>query len=56
MLDIVHRPVFHLNQRFGDWFCLRLQVEPTQVDPIETASLWLHLKDGDRISLRNEGF
>jgi hypothetical protein len=36
ILDIAHRPVFYLNQEVSEpEFCLRLQVEPTQMGPIE---------------------
>jgi hypothetical protein len=35
---IIHRPVFYLKHSLSETgFCLRLQVEPTQVGPIEGA-------------------
>jgi hypothetical protein len=34
-LDIIHRPVFIVSE---SGFCLRLQVEPTQLGPIDRAS------------------
>jgi hypothetical protein len=38
ILDIICRPVFHLKYEFSDnGFCLRLQMEPTQVVPIDRA-------------------
>jgi hypothetical protein len=41
ILDIIHRPVFYLKHDISDaaGFCLRLQVEPTQVGPIDRAGL-----------------
>jgi hypothetical protein len=40
ILDIIHRPVFYLKQDFSDTgFCLRLQVEPTQMGPTDRATL-----------------
>jgi hypothetical protein len=43
ILDIIHRPVFCLKHNISETeFCLRLQVEPTQLCPIDRASLYLH--------------
>jgi hypothetical protein len=71
VLDFIHRLVCgrqKIPQRFGDWICLRPQVDgedkPNQLDPLERASLnhWVQLsmcvlphppEDGDRSSLRN---
>jgi hypothetical protein len=40
ILGIIDRPGFYLKTRhFGDWI-LCLQVESTQIGPIEGASLW----------------
>jgi hypothetical protein len=42
ILDIIHRPVLYLKHDVSETgFCLRLQVEITQVGPIERASLCL---------------
>jgi hypothetical protein len=38
-LDIIHRPVFIYNNVSETEFCLRLQVEPTQLGPIDKAQL-----------------
>jgi hypothetical protein len=36
-LDIIYRPVFYLNYDVSETlFCLRLQVEPTQMGQIES--------------------
>jgi hypothetical protein len=41
-LDIMHHPVlFYLDYVLETGFCLRLQVEPTQLGPIDTASPYL---------------
>jgi hypothetical protein len=38
-MNIVHRPVFYLKHDFSlTGLCLRLQVEPTHVDPIDGVS------------------
>jgi hypothetical protein len=50
-LDIIHHPVFiwkHLPVYFSKhvsqtWFCLRLQVKPTQLGPIDKASPYLQM-------------
>jgi hypothetical protein len=42
IVDIIHHPVFHLKHDVSEtWFCLRLQVEPTKLGPIEKACLYL---------------
>jgi hypothetical protein len=34
-MDIIHRPVFYLKHNVSETgFCLRLQVDPTQMGPI----------------------
>jgi hypothetical protein len=39
-MDIIHRAVFHLKHDVSETgLCLHLQVEPTQIDPIERANL-----------------
>jgi hypothetical protein len=41
ILDIIHRSVSYFKKTFGDWICLHLQVESTQLGPIkETVSFW----------------
>jgi hypothetical protein len=41
IVDIIHRPAFYLKHDVSDTgFCLRLQVEPTHVGPIDRASVW----------------
>jgi hypothetical protein len=63
---------FYRTRRFGDWLCLRPQVDevkPIQLGPVEWANLdhstgpnwigftWLHLpEDGDKASHRNVMF
>jgi hypothetical protein len=43
ILDIIHRPVFCLKRDFSETeFCLRLQVESTQLGLIDKASPCLH--------------
>jgi hypothetical protein len=38
-LDIIHRPVFYLKHKVSETgFCLRLQVIPTQLGPIDRGS------------------
>jgi hypothetical protein len=38
ILDIIHRPIFYLEQKVSETgFCLRLQVEPIQLGPIDRA-------------------
>jgi hypothetical protein len=40
-LDIIHRPAFYLKHDVSETgFCLRLPVEPTQLDPVQVASLF----------------
>jgi hypothetical protein len=40
ILDIIDRPAFYLKHNVSETgFCLRLQVKPTQLGPIDTASL-----------------
>jgi hypothetical protein len=52
ILDIIHRPVFHLrHDDFGTWFCLRLKVEPTEMGPVGRANVYVWIivfqrKDG----------
>jgi hypothetical protein len=42
ILDIIHRPVFYLKRNVSEiGFYSRLQVEPTQVGPMEMDSLCL---------------
>jgi hypothetical protein len=37
---MIHRPVFYLKHDISETgFCLRFQVEPTQLGPVDTASL-----------------
>jgi hypothetical protein len=44
ILDIVHRPVFQLKHSISETgFCLHLQVEPTQLVPIDRAGLCLRI-------------
>jgi hypothetical protein len=39
ILDIIHNNVFYLKHKVSETgFCLRLQVEPTQLGPIERGS------------------
>jgi hypothetical protein len=39
-LDIIHHPVFILKPNISETgFCFDLQVKPTQLGPIDTASL-----------------
>jgi hypothetical protein len=39
-LDIIHCPLFYLKHYISETeFCHRLQVEPTQLDPTDRASL-----------------
>jgi hypothetical protein len=46
ILDIVHIPVFYLKHHFTETeFCFRLQVEPTQRNPIDRASLCFQTKN-----------
>jgi hypothetical protein len=41
-MDIIHRPAFYLKHDVLEiGLCLRLQVEPTQLLPIDRASLCL---------------
>jgi hypothetical protein len=41
VLDIIHRPITYSKDDVSDTgFCLRLQVEPTQVGPIERTSFY----------------
>jgi hypothetical protein len=60
ILDIIHRPVFYLKQNVSETsFCRRLQVEPTELDPVETSSIYraqlskFHLKTEIQSSRRN---
>jgi hypothetical protein len=47
ILDIMHRPVFYLKHDVSETgFCLRLQVEPTQLCAIAKASLCLLITEG----------
>jgi hypothetical protein len=46
ILDIIHHSVLFKSRRFGPGFCLRLQVEPTQLGPIDRASLCLQTTIG----------
>jgi hypothetical protein len=51
ILDIIHRPVFYLKHDVSETeICLRLQMEPSQLDPIDRASLSLSLslRTGER--------
>jgi hypothetical protein len=62
-VDIIHRPVFYLNHNVSETgFCLRLQVEPTQLGPTDKSNLsadyWaqlsrFHLKTETESSFRN---
>jgi hypothetical protein len=41
-MDIIYRPVFYLRHNVSETeFCLRLQVEITQLDPIDRGILYL---------------
>jgi hypothetical protein len=41
ILDIIHRPFFYLKHDVWETgFCLRLQVERTQLGQIDRASFW----------------
>jgi hypothetical protein len=46
-LDIIYRLVFYLKYDISETgFCFRLQVEPTQLDPIGRVNLyWTQLRD-----------
>jgi hypothetical protein len=44
ILDIIHRSIIY-NNLSETGFCLRLQVEPTQLGPIYETSLWVR-KEG----------
>jgi hypothetical protein len=54
-LDIIHRPVFSSKHNVSEIeFCLCLQVEPTQVFPMDRATPYLRTgqvlpQDGERI-------
>jgi hypothetical protein len=50
ILNIIQHPVFYSKHNFSDIrFCLRLQVEPTQLGPINRASLCLQAqRQGER--------
>jgi hypothetical protein len=37
-LDIIHRPFFKKHKVSETGFCLRPQVNPTQLDPVDRAS------------------
>jgi hypothetical protein len=42
ILDIIHRPDFYLKHNVSETgFCFSLQIEPTQLDPLDRASLCL---------------
>jgi hypothetical protein len=70
VLDVIHRPVFYLKRDISESkFCLRFQVETTQVGPIDRASretetssfYWdhlcrFHLKTETESSFRNVVF
>jgi hypothetical protein len=44
MLNIIHCPVFYLKHDVSDTvFCLRLQVENSQIGPVERANLCLQI-------------
>jgi hypothetical protein len=45
IMDIIHRPAFHLKYFSETGFCLRLQVEYTQVGPIDRISPCLRCRD-----------
>jgi hypothetical protein len=57
ILNIIHRPVFYSKQNFSKTgFCLRLQVEPTQLGPIDGANLrfWkFQIKDEGMDNIQN---
>jgi hypothetical protein len=49
ILDLLHRPVFYLKHTtFRRLGCFRLQLEPTQMDPIERFTLSLDTSNRDR--------
>jgi hypothetical protein len=49
ILDIIHRPVFHLKHNvLNNEFCLRLQVEPTKSGAMDRA---IYSLPGDRDNL-----
>jgi hypothetical protein len=59
ILDIIHPPVFYLKKKKGiskTEFSLRLQVERTQMGPIERVSLWTPSEDETESSLQNVVF
>jgi hypothetical protein len=42
ILDIIHRPGFHFKHRVMEiGFCLRLQVKPTELAPVDRATVHL---------------
>jgi hypothetical protein len=50
ILDIIQCLVYYLKYDVSKTgFCLRLQAEPTQLGPIERATLYLRTGDGNRI-------
>jgi hypothetical protein len=50
VLDIIHRPVYYLKHSVSETgVCPRIQVEPTQLGPINRTNLLLFPEDGDRI-------
>jgi hypothetical protein len=55
----IHRPVFYLKQDIsGTEFCLRLQLEPTRLGPLNRASLFLSraglVSPNDKIQSRKQ--
>jgi hypothetical protein len=48
-LDIIHRPLYISKHNVSETgFCLRLQVKPTQLSPIDTASPYLSRSSSGR--------
>jgi hypothetical protein len=56
ILNIIHRPVFCLKHNVSETgFCLLVQVEPTQLSPIDRSSPCLRPPaDGERIQSQKQ--
>jgi hypothetical protein len=53
-LDIIHRPFLFKNIVSETGFCLRLQVKPTQLGPIDRASPYLRTPVPTQIGYTNQ--
>jgi hypothetical protein len=55
-LDIIHYTLFYLKHNVLETgFCIRIQAEPTQLGPIDRASVFrFHLKTETESTLRND--